>query len=201
MRFREQFFRACHAHAGVLLILSLVYYLHPDRTGYSDRVKWIAGGLLQAGILAQSGGFFIHVGLGQPNRSSPGTAVTRLGAVLIAAALGILAVGLLRSENRDPYYERSANQRHTREPPFLPSCLEGLFCEIRVTNLVHPDPTGPGLIGSRASTCAHIYPAPQYVVLTCILEGAPVKCFENSRDDSSIMLYPTFAELPFHALQ
>ena len=26
-QFREQFFRAGHAHAGVLLILSLVYYL------------------------------------------------------------------------------------------------------------------------------------------------------------------------------
>jgi hypothetical protein len=41
----------------VLLILSLVYCLYLDRTGYSDRVKWLAGGLLQAGILAQSGGF------------------------------------------------------------------------------------------------------------------------------------------------
>jgi hypothetical protein len=39
-QFREQFFRAGHAHAGVLLILSLVYYLHLDRTGYSDAVKW-----------------------------------------------------------------------------------------------------------------------------------------------------------------
>ena len=99
--FREQFFRAGHAHAGVLLILSLVYYLHLDRTGYSDRAKWIAGGLLQAGILAQSGGFFVHLGLGRPDRSSPGTALTRLGALLIAAALVVLAVGLLRSERQD----------------------------------------------------------------------------------------------------
>src|SRR3712207_7658017 len=76
-------------------------YLHLDRTGYSDAVKWLAGGLLQAGILAQSGGFFIHLGLGQPNRSSLGTVVTRLGALLIAAALVILAVGLLRSEDRN----------------------------------------------------------------------------------------------------
>jgi hypothetical protein len=47
--------------------------------------------------MAQSGGFFIHLGLGQPNRSSLGTIVTRFGALLIAAALIILAVGLLRS--------------------------------------------------------------------------------------------------------
>jgi hypothetical protein len=47
--------------------------------------------------MAQSGGFFIHLGLGQPNTSSLGTVVTRFGALLIAAALVILAVGLLRS--------------------------------------------------------------------------------------------------------
>src|SRR3712207_7260959 len=78
-QFREQFFRAGHAHAGVLLILSLVYYLHLDRTGYSDGVKWLAGGLLQAGILAQSGGFFVHLGLGQPNRSSLRSEERRVG--------------------------------------------------------------------------------------------------------------------------
>ena len=95
--FREQFFRAGHAHAGVLLVLSLAYFLHLDRTGYSDGVKWLAGSFLLAGIMAQSGGFFIHFGLGKANRSSVGTVVTRLGAVLIAVALIILAVGLLKS--------------------------------------------------------------------------------------------------------
>jgi heme/copper-type cytochrome/quinol oxidase subunit 4 len=84
-----------HAHAGVLLVLSLVYFLHLDRTGYSESVQWFAGSLLLAGIMAQSGGFFLHLGLGQPNRSSLGTIVTRFGAVLIAVALVILAVGLL----------------------------------------------------------------------------------------------------------
>jgi hypothetical protein len=93
--FREQFFRAGHAHAGVLLVLSLVYFLYLDRTGYSTGVQWLAGLLLLAGILAQSGGFFLHLGLGQPNRSSIGTVVTRSGALLIAAALVILAIGLI----------------------------------------------------------------------------------------------------------
>ena len=65
-QFREQFFRAGHAHAGVLLVLSLVYHLHLDQTGYSDRVKWLAGGLLQAGILAQSGGSLSTSGSGSP---------------------------------------------------------------------------------------------------------------------------------------
>ena len=99
-QFREQFFRAGHAHAGVLLVLSLVNFLHLDRTGYSERVQWFAGSLLLAGIMAQSGGFFLHLGLGQPNRRSLGTIVTRFGAVLIAAALVVLAVGLITSGPR-----------------------------------------------------------------------------------------------------
>jgi hypothetical protein len=93
--FREQFFRAGHAHAGVLLVLSLVYFLYLDRTGYSTGVQWLAGLLLLLGIMAQSGGFFIHLGLGQKNRSSLGTIVTRTGALLLAAALIVLAIGLL----------------------------------------------------------------------------------------------------------
>jgi hypothetical protein len=93
--FREKFFRAGHAHAGVLLVLSLVYFLYLDRTEYSTVVQWIAGLLLLLGIIAQSGGFFIHLGLGRPDRSSLGTVVTRTGALLLAVALVMLAIGLM----------------------------------------------------------------------------------------------------------
>jgi hypothetical protein len=93
--FREQFFRAGHAHAGVLLVLSLAYFVYLGRAGYSTGVQWLAGALLLVGVLAQSGGFFVHLGLGQQGRSSPGTVLTRGGALLIAAALIILAVGLI----------------------------------------------------------------------------------------------------------
>jgi len=94
--FRERFFRAGHAHAGVLLVLSLVYFLYLDRTGFSTGIQWLAGLLLLGGIIAQSGGFFIHLGLGQPGRSSLGTVVTRSGALLLAVALVMLAIGLIR---------------------------------------------------------------------------------------------------------
>lgn len=93
--FREQFFRAGHAHAGVLLVLSLVYFLYLDRAGLSTGTQWLAGVLLLAGILAQSGGFFVHLGIGQQGRRSPATVMTQTGALLIAAALVILAVGLI----------------------------------------------------------------------------------------------------------
>ena len=86
---------AGHAHAGVLLVLSLAYFSYLGRAGYSAGLQWLAGALLLTGVLAQSGGFFVHMGLGQQGRGSPGTVLTRAGALLIAAALIILAIGLI----------------------------------------------------------------------------------------------------------
>ena len=91
----RQFFRAGHAHAGVLLLLSLVYFLYLERTDLSVGWQWAAGGLLLAGILAQSGGFFLHLAAGAPRRPSAGTKVTRTGALVMAVAFGLLVVGLL----------------------------------------------------------------------------------------------------------
>jgi hypothetical protein len=94
---QKGFFRAGHAHAGVLLLLSLVYLLYPPRADLSDSFEWIAGGVLIAGVLAQSGGFFLHLGVGQPGVPSIGTKLTRAGAVLIGASLVALAVGLIQT--------------------------------------------------------------------------------------------------------
>ena len=95
--FGQRFFRAGHAHAGVLLVLSLVYFLYLPRAEYSNGVEWLAGFILVAGILGQSGGFFLHLWRGQEGESSVGTTVTRLGGALLAAALIILAVGLIKT--------------------------------------------------------------------------------------------------------
>ena len=93
--FRERFFAAGHAHAGVLLVLSLAYFVYLGRAGYSAGVQWLAGALLLAGVLAQSQVHEESSGLGQQGHSSPGTVLTRTGALLIAAALIILAIGLI----------------------------------------------------------------------------------------------------------
>ena len=101
----EQFFRAGHAHAGVLLILSLVFFILLGRTDFSERTSWILGLGLLAGILLQSGGFFIHFAVGEEGAASPGTTVTRLGAVVLAAALVTLGVGLLRARRGDERHQ------------------------------------------------------------------------------------------------
>jgi heme/copper-type cytochrome/quinol oxidase subunit 4 len=91
------FFRAGHAHAGVLLVLALVYYLYLEKSDLSETWQWLAGIVMAVGVLAQSGGFFLHLGLGKPDETSIGTTVTRIGAVLIAIALIVLGVGLIQA--------------------------------------------------------------------------------------------------------
>jgi hypothetical protein len=81
----------------VLLVLSLVYFILLDRTSYRAGVQWTAGAALLIGIISQSGGFFLHMLSGEPGERSAGTTVTTVGAVLIAASLITLAVGLIRS--------------------------------------------------------------------------------------------------------
>src|SRR5262245_10087564 len=66
------FFRAGHAHAGVLLLMSLLmslhYFLFMERTHLAPGLQLAGAVALIVGVLAQSGGFFLHMGVGQPGR-------------------------------------------------------------------------------------------------------------------------------------
>ena len=93
--FREKYFRAGHAHAGVLLLLSLLYYIYLAQTTFSGGLKLVACIVLVIGILAQSGGFFLHMLVGKQGRLSSGNLVTIFGALLLAFATLLLAVGLI----------------------------------------------------------------------------------------------------------
>lgn len=93
--FREKYFRAGHAHAGVLLVMSLVYYVFLGQTTFSNGLRLILCSVLLLGILAQSGGFFLHMMVGKSGRLSVGNFVTILGAVLLAFSLLFLAFGLI----------------------------------------------------------------------------------------------------------
>jgi len=97
--FRATYFRAGHAHAGVLLVLSLVYYSYLAQTTFSEGLKLAACIVLLIGILAQSGGFFLHMLAGKPGKVSAGTTVTILGAVLLAFATLLLAYGLIVAQS------------------------------------------------------------------------------------------------------
>lgn len=92
--FRRTWFRAGHAHAGVILLMFLLFIDFIARTGLPNAAKHIACGIFVAGILAQSGGFFVHMSKGQPDTPSIGTRITTAGALLLTVAIGILVYGI-----------------------------------------------------------------------------------------------------------
>jgi len=93
--FQQTYFRAGHGHAGVLLVLSLVYYQYLDRTTVSEGLKWLMCLALVIGILAQSGGFFLHMVVSKPQQSSVGTRLTSLGGLFLGIAVLVLAYALI----------------------------------------------------------------------------------------------------------
>jgi hypothetical protein len=93
--FQLTYFRAGHAHAGVLLLMALLYLHYMEQTRLSRGIKVGAAATVVAGILAQSGGFFLHMLVGQPGAPSIGTMVTSLGAVLLVGAILVLVYGLI----------------------------------------------------------------------------------------------------------
>jgi hypothetical protein len=90
--FQAAYFRAGHAHAGVLLVLALVVLDLIDRVGASTAVLTLVGVLLAVGVLAQSGGMFVHMVVGRSGRWSAGNTLTAVGALVLAAALVISGV-------------------------------------------------------------------------------------------------------------
>jgi len=94
--FQVNCFRAGHAHAGVLLVMSLLYYRFLEQTRLSVLSKHLASTAFFLGILAQSGEFFLHMFLGQENRPSAGTRVIITGAGLLTCSVVVLVYGLLQ---------------------------------------------------------------------------------------------------------
>ena len=93
--FQTSFFRAGHAHAGVLVLLGLLCVVLAEATDLSGGWRWLAAtGVLVAAILLPAGFFLSAVGAG---RTAPNRAVLLLpaGAAVLAAGVVTLAVGLL----------------------------------------------------------------------------------------------------------
>ncbi len=98
---RQDLWRAGHAHAGVLLVLSLVVLRYVDEAGLSPRLKsFVRLAIPSAAILLPSA-FFLSVL--QPDATRPNglIALAYLGAVVLAAGVLTLGVGLLRTPRAD----------------------------------------------------------------------------------------------------
>jgi len=88
---QKTFFRAGHAHAGVLVILGLVSLLLLAAAGASPAWQWTAVGVLASAILIPAG-FFLSVLGRDPER--PGRAIALLWAGVVVLAASLLAVGI-----------------------------------------------------------------------------------------------------------
>jgi hypothetical protein len=94
---RQNFFRAGHAHAGVIVILSLICQVLADAAVLPSPLLWaVRIGVPLAAILISSGFFFSML---PPAATEVGGAVSLIyaGAVILALAVVTLGVGLLRS--------------------------------------------------------------------------------------------------------
>ena len=94
---RQNFFRAGHAHAGLIVILSLICQILADAAVLPGSLLWaVRIGVPLAAILISSGFFFSML---QPTATEVSGAVSLIyaGAVILALAVVTLGVGLLRS--------------------------------------------------------------------------------------------------------
>lgn len=94
---RQNFFRAGHAHAGVIVLLSLICQVLADAAVLPSAVLWFVRiGIPLAAILISSGFFFSVL---PPNATQVGGAVSLIyaGALILAVGVVTLGIGLLRA--------------------------------------------------------------------------------------------------------
>jgi hypothetical protein len=89
--FQKAFFRAGHAHAGVLVTLSLVAQLLVSAAGLSGLSFALTSGIWVAAILMPAGFFLSAAGR---NRTHPSQLIILLYAGMIALAIGVISLGL-----------------------------------------------------------------------------------------------------------
>ena len=94
---RQNFFRAGHAHAGVIVILSLVCQILADSAVLPSPLVWVVRiGVPLSAILISAGFFFSML---PPAAAKPSGAVGLIyvGAVILAIAVMALGIGLIRN--------------------------------------------------------------------------------------------------------
>ncbi len=90
--FQKAFARAGHAHAGVLVILSLVCQIYVDATHMNPTLAFLARDGVPLAAILMPAGFFLSSagkGLAQPNRL-----IILLYAGIISLAVGVVSLGL-----------------------------------------------------------------------------------------------------------
>ena len=103
-QFREQFFRAGHAHAGVWLVLSLVALRYVDEASLSEGMRWVVRLAFPAAAILMPLAFFLSVL--SPEATEPNAMIylAYVAGLVLAVGLLMLGVGLMRGRRtvREP---------------------------------------------------------------------------------------------------
>lgn len=93
---RQDLWRAGHAHAGVLLVLSLVTLRYVDEAVLSKNLKRVARHCIPAAAVLLPAAFFLSVL--SPDATEPNFLIylAYVGAVSLAAGVLVLGIGLIR---------------------------------------------------------------------------------------------------------
>jgi uncharacterized membrane protein len=93
---RQDLWRAGHAHAGVLLILSLVALRYVDEAALSERTRTFVRSAIPISAILLPVAFFLSIV--SPDATEPNGLIylAFVGAIVLAAGLVTLGVGMLR---------------------------------------------------------------------------------------------------------
>ncbi len=94
---RQNFFRAGHAHAGLIVILSLVCQVLADSAVLPASLLWFVRIGVPLSAILISAGFFFSVPLPTATKPNGAIALIYVGIVVLAISMISLGVGLLRS--------------------------------------------------------------------------------------------------------
>ena len=95
-KLRQDLWRAGHAHAGVLLLLSLVALRYVDEANLGNRAKWFVRLSLPSAAIFLPVAFFFSVLT--PDATAPNGFIylAYVGAVVLAGGVLVLGVGLVK---------------------------------------------------------------------------------------------------------
>ena len=93
---RQDLWRAGHAHAGVLLVLSLIALRYVDEANLSERLKKLVHAAIPSSAIFLPAAFFLSVLSPDATRPNQFINLAYVGAVVLAIGLVLLGLGLLR---------------------------------------------------------------------------------------------------------
>jgi hypothetical protein len=92
---RQNFFRAGHAHAGVIVILSLICEVLADSAALPQGLLWAVRVAIPLAAILISAGFFFSVLPPDASEVGPAVGLIYVGAVALAFGVLTLGIGLL----------------------------------------------------------------------------------------------------------